>query len=226
MQLDERSYGGKLFRPRPEVFVSDDKSLMIIATPWGPAQAAKDFIETVSNQLRDTESDPDQTVVFLKVDSLDLKENRLRMAILSAHEDIRDKYNNEEATAGLEVLCLIKNDKKISWFQIGAPFTSLIRTNKLLPIHHPLDLSFDCSTAVTLPPLPKDLIGLQNQIHLEMGSFRWQQQDKMLLISRSYVPHELFKVAPHELSLDNITKTLSEENQEHPFWVGILHLSA
>jgi len=222
MQLQERSYGGQLFRPRPEVFVSEDKNLLIIATPWGPAQAAKEFITSVSTQLRDAESDPEKTVAFLKIESLDSQENRLRMAIMSAHEDLRDKYNEDSATAGLEVICLMKNDKKVTWFQVGAPFTSILRDNKILPVHHPLDLSFDFSRNRVLPPLPKELLGMQNHLHLEVGTFRWQHKDKLLLVSRSYVPYDLFKQAPQEMSLDSITKVLSEDNQDHPFWVGIL----
>jgi hypothetical protein len=224
MQLQERSYGGQLFRPRPEIHISDNNSLVIIATPWGPAEAAKDFIELVTASLRNADSDPDQTVVFLKVDTLSTQENNLRMAIMSAHEDIRDKYNDDVASAGLEVFCLIKNEKKVTWFQMGAPATSLIRENKHIPIHHPLDLSFDFSRTKVLPPLPKDLIGLQNHIHLELGTFRWRHNDKLLLISRSYVPYELFKHEPQELNLDSVTKILSEDNQDHPFWLGILEL--
>ncbi len=222
MQLQERSYGGQLFRPRPEVFFSDDRRLCIVATPWGPAQAAKDFIDLVSQQMRDADNDPDKTVVFLKMDSLDLQENRLRMAILSAHEDIRDKYNDDGLSAGLEILCLIKNDKKVTWFQLGAPFTSILRHNTIIPIHHPIDLSFDFSRNKVLPPLPKDLIGLPSHVHLEMGSFRADKDDRLMLISRSYVPHSLFLQEPAQITLESITKTLSEDHQDHPFWVGLL----
>jgi len=222
MQLDERSYGGQLFRPRPEVHLSDDKRLLIVATPWGPAQVAKDFIELVSNQMREGDNDPEQTVAFLKIDSLDVTENRLRMAIMSAHEDLRDKYNDETVTAGLEVLCLLRTEKKVTWFQLGAPFTSILRGHKIIPVHHPLDLSFDYSRERVLPPLPKELICLQNHVHLEMGSFRLDHQDKILMISRSYVPYNLFQYDPQDMTVDNVTKVLSEDNQDHPFWVGIL----
>jgi hypothetical protein len=145
------------------------------------------------------------------------------MAIMTAHEDIRDKYNDDSASAGLEIFCLIRTEKKVTWFQLGAPFTSILRENKIIPIHHPLDLSFDYSRTRVLPPLPKDLLGLQNFVNLEMGSFRAAHDDRILMISRSYVPHDLFKYAPADMTVENVTKVLSEDNQDHPFWVGILN---
>ena len=73
-----------------------------------------------------------------------------------------------------------------------------------------------------LPPLPKELLGLQNHVHLEMGSFRLDHHDKFLMIARSYVPYNLFKYDPQDMTVDNVTKVLSEDNQDHPFWVGLL----
>lgn len=224
MQLIERSYGGKLFRPRPEVYVSDDQQLLIIATPWGPAITAREFIDIVSTRWRESGSDPDKTANYSIFDSMDADENRLRMAIQAAHEDIKDKYNDEEIVAGLEVLCILRNDRKITWFQVGTPFTSIIRDNKLFPVHHPVDLSFDLSTDKALPPLPKELLGFQNQVNIECGNFRAKKNDKLLFISRSYVPFEFFQMAPSTLDIENVTATLAQENEDHPFWIGILEL--
>lgn len=226
MHIQERSYGGKLFRPRPEVYVSDDKNLVIIATPWGPEQVAKDFIDMVSTLMREGETDPDKTAVFLKSDSLDEQENRLRMSIMTVHEDLHDKYNEDTVTAGVEILCLIRNERRVTWFQLGAPFTTLIRHKTVLPIHHPIDLSFDFSTQKTLPPLPKELLGLQNYVHLESGSFRWQKEDRLLLISRSYIPQSLFQNNPQDMDLDQITALLAQDHQDHPFWIATLEIGS
>ncbi len=222
MQLDERSYGGQLFRPRPEIFISDDKQLMIIATPWGPRTMAQRFIEKINNELQDLTVDPDRTVFSVPVDTLSDYENRLRLALLTTHEDLREEFNYETLNAGLEILCVLKSEKKISWFQVGAPFLAVVRGDKMLPFHHPLDLSFDHSTDSTLPPLPRELYGLSQQLSLVHGGFMYQPQDRLLLIARSYVPHQLFASRGSEIELEPTTSLLAKENSELPFWIGIV----
>jgi hypothetical protein len=224
MELTERSYGGKLFRPRPEVFISDDKKLFIMATPWGPRKMAQAFIDKVTSELQDFSVDPDHTIYSMPSDTMSEKESRLRLVLLSLHEDLREEFNNENLSSGLEILCLLKDGKKISWFKIGAPFLAMLRTNHLLPLHHPLDLSFDHSTTETLPPLPKQLYGLSQNINLEQGSFLHRKGDRLLLVSRSHVPFRTFELPPDEMNLENLTLSLANDNVDQPFWLGLLAL--
>lgn len=225
MRLQERSYGGKLFRPRPEIFISDDKKIFLLVTPWGPRRMAQLFIEKIQAELQDSTVDPDRTVVALSVDTMSEAENRLRLTLLSIHEDLREEFNNDTLTAGLEVLCLVKDDKKISWFQVGSPFFAILRDSHMLPIHHPLDLSFDHSKEATLPPLPKELLGLSQNINLEHGSFLHRKEDQILMIARSFVAPEVFSLPVTEMTLDRITQILAQDNVDHPFWLGFLDLA-
>lgn len=222
MVIQERSYGGKLFRPTPEIYTSDDQNLLIIASPWGNPQAAREFIEIVSTQYRASVEDLDKTSIGHLSDHFSREENRLRMSMLAAHEDIKEKYNDDTLSAGLEVLCCLKIENKVSWFVVGAPFIALRRGEKLLPLHHPVDLSFDFSKDKTLPPLPKDLLGFQAQLNIEHGSFRREAGDQLLLINRSYVPHDVFTIPVAELNIENATLAMAKENENQPFWIGTL----
>jgi hypothetical protein len=224
MEFTERSYGGKLFRPRPEVFVSDDKKLFIVATPWGQRRIAEVFINRVTSELQDFSVDPDHTIFSVPSDTLSEKENRLRLVLLALHEDLREEFNSETLNSGLEILCLLREGKKISWFKIGAPFFAIIRGSHLLPLHHPVDLSFDHSTTETLPPLPKQLYGLSQHSSLEHGNWLHTKGDRLLLVARSYVPLQTLQIPPDEMNLESITLSLANENQEHPFWLGLLTL--
>jgi hypothetical protein len=226
MNIQDRSYGGKLFRPTPEIHINDDKTLCVIATAWGAPQAAKDFIEIISNLYLSTLEDMDRTVVTAtNLDVNSLEENRLRMAIVSAHEDIREKYNEDSLTAGLEVMCGFKDELKFSWFVIGSPFIGLRRGDVLLPLHHSVDLSFDYSTkALSLPPLPKSLLGLQSHLNIEQGNFRLQKGDELFLINRSYIPQALFAMPVPELDIESATLTMAKENENQPFWIAKLSL--
>jgi hypothetical protein len=224
MQLTERSYGGKLFRPRPEVLIADDKSFMVIATPWGPRRMAQMFIEKIATEMQNTVADPDLTMVAASVDYMNDKENSLRMALLKIHEDLREEFNAESLTSGLEIFCLLRNQKKVSWYQLGSPFVAILRDSVLTPLHNPLDLSFDYSDKKTLAPLPRQLFGISQQIHLEQGSFLQKDNDRLLLIARSSVPSEVVSLAPQEVSLETVTQLLAKNNAEQPFWLALLNL--
>ncbi|MCB9073292.1 MAG: hypothetical protein H6623_06690 [Bdellovibrionaceae bacterium] len=224
MKITDRSYGGKIFRPHPEVFINDEQTLFIAATPWGQSAIAKDFIDLVTDYWRDAINDPQKTSVYQSGDVLDAQEHLFKMSILAAHEDIHDKYNDGELLAGLEFVCFLKHNNKLSWFQVGAPTAVLLRNNAMTPLFHPVDFSFDFSTPQeTLPPLPKELLGLQKQLQIYTGKIRLQEHDRFLLVSRSYIPSQFFQnQTPESLSLDSATAILAQENQEHPFWIALL----
>lgn len=225
MQLSERSYAGKIFRPRPQIFLSEDKNLLVIATPWGPRRMADVFLEKIASEAQSPLSDPDLTILSSFNDIFNERENRLRLGLLSLHEDLREEFNGEALTSGLEILCLLRTHNKICWFQVGAPFLGLMRTTQHLPLYHPVDLSFDHSTPEkVLPPLPRNLFGFSSYLSMEQGHFMQTPGDRLLLISRSYVPQSVFALNTTDISLDSVTQLLSKDHQEQPFWLGLIDL--
>ena len=224
MEINERSYGGKLFRPAPVVQSSNDERVLFIVTPWGDPKIAEDFIEMALNHINSAQDDPDKTVVYSQSENLNREENQMQEAILATHSEMNKKYNDDELRAGVEILCLLKSNHKVTWFQVGAPFLSIVRGEKLIPICHPIDLSFDYSQQHTLPPLPKSLIGVQQQVPISIGTLRLHTNDQLLLIARSYVPYELFKIEPSTMNLDTISHALANDNAELPFWAALVQL--
>lgn len=224
MQITTRPYGGKLFRPQPEVHISDDQSLIIIATPWGNADIAKDFITGVTTFWRDSTRDSEKTSAYTPDDGLSHSEHLFKMAVLAVHEDLKDKYNEEDLSAGLEILCLLRDQQKISWFQVGSPSLVLLRDKTMLPIYHTIDFSHDFSTPDnTLPPLPKELLGVQQQVNLSVGGMKLKKGDRFLLVSRSYIPSDFFQSLNSEtMTLDTATALFANENENQPFWLGLL----
>lgn len=223
MRLETRPYGGRLFRPEPEVHISDDHSVVIVATPWGNPQIAKDFISIFLNHWRDAQHDTQKTVSLMD-DSLSLPEHLFKLSLLAAHEDIKDKYNDEELSAAVEVLCLLKNQKKLTWFQVGAPSMVLIRSHELLPLFHNTDFSHDYSNAEQqLPPLPKNLLGLQQRLNIGIGNLKYKSGDRLLLVSRYSIPFSFFQqINGDNVDLDAITHLFATDNADQPFWLGLI----
>lgn len=237
MILNERSYGGKLFRPRPELHISENSSLVIIATPWGDPQVATDFISTVTSHFRSQSDDTDENISAIHIEGLNFNEALLRKTLYKAHDELLEKYNDQILSAGVEALCFLKNGNNLSWFKVGAPFFALLRGPSILPLNHPIDFSFDYSIenhnkalrapgkeplpAPPFAPLPKNLIGTHEQLYVESGSLRLHPEDRFLFISRSYVPADFFKIDPSEITLDSATLALAREQEELPFWIAL-----
>ncbi len=224
MQITTRPYGGKLFRPLPEVHISEDQNLVIVATPWGQTAIAKDFINGVTTIWRDSARDIDRAKGYAHDDGLSPLEHLFKMAVLAVHEDLKDKYNEEELSAGLEVLCILRTQHKIAWFQVGAPALVLVRDQALTPLFHPVDFSHDFSTPeLLLPPLPKDLLGVQQQVNLTVGGLKLHKGDRFLMVSRSSIPSRFFQTLdPQSLTLDAATEIFAQDNENQPFWMGLL----
>jgi serine/threonine protein phosphatase PrpC len=224
MQITTRPYGGKLFRPSPEVHVSDDQSLVIIATPWGNTDIAKDFINGVTSIWRESTQDSEKTTTYAPDDGLSQAEHLFKMAVLAVHEDLKEKYNEDELSAGLEILCLLRHQEKISWFHVGAPSLVLIRDKSMMPLFHSIDFSHDFSAPEeTLAPLPKELLGVQQQVNLNVGGMKLQKGDRFFMVSRSHIPSEFFRtLSPETISLDEASLLLAKDNENQPFWLGLL----
>ena len=105
MNINSRSYGGKLFRPTPEVFKRED-GLLVIAMPWGPKDSAKSFIKTVSEYCSTRENDLEVTLPFGVLPSLSPLANRLRTALLIANDQLYSEENNSEYQSGVEALAI------------------------------------------------------------------------------------------------------------------------
>lgn len=224
MQLSTRPYGGKLFRPIPEVHISEDQTLVIVATPWGNNSIAKDFINGVTTYWRDSSRDTNKTSSYTPDDGLSHTEHLFKMAVMAVHEDLKDKYNEEELSAGLEVLCLLKNQQKLCWFQVGGPSLVLVREKSMLPLFHPVDFSHDFSTPeMSLAPLPKDLLGVQQQVNLTVGGMKLHKGDRFLMVSRTSIPSSFFQTMnPETMTLDEATLHFAKDNENQPFWLGLL----
>jgi hypothetical protein len=216
-----RPYSGKQFRPTPEVH-QDEKSL-IIATPWGQRDSAKKVIAQILNYLMICNEDREATTPFQRLSCLSTSANNLRIAILLANETLFRGENNEEYKSGVELFAMIRSEGELVWLQIGQPQIFLLRENRsVISLGGSMDLAFDLSNEFDLlPSLPNQLLGLDSSLNLTINSFRPQAKDKILLLSHSQVPSEIYNIESQNLKLDQLSKTLSERDPQLAFWLGI-----
>jgi hypothetical protein len=228
MSIDERSYSGQLFRPRPEVHLEGDGQLMIVATPWGPRNSAKKVIRVIQDYFLSARQDKEATSPFAKLSCLSPLANDLRIAVRLANDAIYNEENKNEYISGVELLVVAKTQDEVAWVQVGYPYLFLDRPQKpLVSLGSQQDLSVEFSLGPnTLAPLPLKLLGLEPFSDFSVESIRPSPHDRFIFISRSGVPPEILSLSPGDRNLENISKLLSQDDAEIPFWVGIHTIKA
>lgn len=222
--LESRSYGGKIFRPTPEIEIDTDMGLAIIATPWGAPEAAQRVIQIMKTYILSFREDADITSPFPRMTCLSAALNTLRVAAMLANDSLYREENKKEYIAGVEIFAITYGQKEVGWLQLGHPNLFLSRAKSgLMPLGSHMDLPIDLSRGgELLSPLPSTLLGLNASANFIMGSFIPQQGDQLILISRSHIPQTLFTLEKKDQSLTTISQHLARDNQETAFWLGIL----
>lgn len=224
--LHERSYGGQLFRPTPEIYLEEDGSFGVIATPWGNRGAAKKVIDTLKDYVLSARQDLEATSPFQKLTCLSGLANSLRVGVMLANDSIYREENKAEYTAGVEVLVFAREGGELSFAQVGYPHFFLARSGlPWIPLSVQLDLSTELSQPPEiLSPLPQNLIGLHTTTNMNVASFKTQSKDRLVFLSHTVVSNPLYHLPFEETTLDKVTQSLAKQYPDLPFWVGVLEL--
>ena len=223
MAIEERSFNGNSTRPRPEIHIEKNNELLVVATPWGPRNSARKAIKVILDYFLSSRNDNEATSPFSKLTCLSPAANDLRVAVKLANDVLYSEENKNEYTSGVELFALAKTDFEICWVQIGFPFIFLDRENSnLKPLGASLDLSTELSTVENrFPPLPQQLLGLETSSSFAVQSFRPQPKDKLILLSRSDIPHDFYTLNSQDRNIDGLSEIFSNNDQDLPFWLGI-----
>lgn len=226
MSFDQRSYGGKTFRPTPEVHIEEDGSFGVIATPWGSRQGASRVIEILTDFVLSAKQDMEVTSPFQKLSCLSPVANSLRAGLMLANDSLYREENKQEYTCGVEVLVFAHHEGELAFAQVGYPQLFLARADRpWIPLSVQVDLSAELSrSSELLAPLPQNVIGLHNTTNMNVSSFKTQAHDKLVFLSHSVCSHPVFALPSDQASIDKVTEVLAKHYPELPFWLGVLEL--
>ncbi len=228
MPLEERSYSGKFFRPRPEVLADPQDQLFLVATPWGPRSTAKKTIQVIQDHFLSSLEDQEATSPFPTLSCLSAAENNLRTSLQIANQNIYREDNRNEYTAGVELFAATLKGNELIWAQVGQPAVFLSRPNSpLVPLNTPIDMTTDFAHKKnSLHPLPQTLLGIDPSVNLTSQSVRLHLGDEILLLSRSTLPPSLFSLSESDRSVDAVSRVLAKSDSEMPFWIGKIHFES
>ncbi len=228
MTFKERSYSGKVFRPRPEILVEADGQLVIIATPWGPRSSAKKVIQVIQDFLHSVQHDAEATSPFAMLTCLSPKANYLRIAIKLANDLIYNEDNKNEYTSGVELFVMIREPNELIWTQVGYPFALLDRSQRpLVSLGAQHDLVVEYSKFQTsMPPLPQKLLGLDPSSDFSVESLHPLPQDRVILLARSGLPANIHTLSSEKRDLESVSQVLAKDDADLPYWLGIIDFTA
>ena len=224
--FNERPFSGRTFRPRPEIYLDSAGKTLIVATPWGPREAARKVIDRMNDYLSLAREDMEATSPFERVSALSMHANRLRIATLLANESLYREENRDEYRSGVELFAAVLEEDELVWLQCGNPQILLSRAGrKPLPLGSQIDLSFDLSEGPDLlPGLPSQMLGLDSSLNLSLNSFRARSGDTVALISHSHLPEGVFGMKGADVNVDALSRMIAASSPNHAFWVGVLQI--
>ncbi|MCB0378459.1 MAG: hypothetical protein KDD33_08205 [Bdellovibrionales bacterium] len=224
LRLEERSYGGKKFRPKPLCYVDPTSNLLLCITSWGQQDIDKEIIDSIKSFLTLATEDSEITVPYARKQNLERKGNVLRMSVIMASEKIFKDYNQEEYSAGFEIFAAIQEGPQWTYVSCGQPSLILNRQNMgTIPVNQNLDLNVQSVRTPLTDPLPNQLLGLGQHPPIQYGNIRVHKTDKIALVSRSYLPNSFFTIHREDFNQDNITRALAEDHQDIPFWLAMVN---
>ena len=224
MNLQERSYNGKFTRPRPEIHVEEQASLIIVATPWGARSGARRAIQAITDFYLSAMDDVEVTSPFQKLTCLSPTANSLRVAVMLANDIVYQEENRNEYLSGLEIFVGARTGQELSFVQLGFPQVFLDR-DKANPVTTGCltDLSLDFGPKTkSYPPLPNSLLGVHSTTAPTIRTLRLLESDRILLLSHSWIPAQFYSLDRDQRNLDSLSSSLSTNSPDEPFWAGIL----
>ena len=228
MQIQERSFSGKIFRPKPHCYLSSNKKLLTVLTPWGQeATDPKNVFENLENLYSRLSEDTESTHPFPKLLSLSATENNMRTSVMQVNQDIFNSINQEEYAMGFELSFIAIVENIVAFIQIGQPFILIDRPNQPLnSLGQVMDVSLNNFVQdKTLPPLPYQLMGIHSDISFSSFFFRFHPEDKLILLSHSHIPTPWFNLKRQDRTLDQLSQLAVQENAHKPFWLSIVDLT-
>lgn len=221
--LMERSYSGKLFRPKPEIHIEDDGSFGVIATPWGPRAGAKRAIEVLKDYVLSARQDMESTSPFQKLTCLSPLANTLRVGVMLANDSLYREENKAEYICGVEVLVFAHQMGEIAYAQVGHPNLYLARNSfPWMALTVQPDLAMEMSEPhERRAPLPQNLIGLHTTTNLNVASFKSQPGDRLIFVSHSHAAHTSYSTPFEQTTIDKISESLAQKHPDLPFWLGV-----
>jgi hypothetical protein len=220
VKINERSFSGRFFRPRPIVNIDDNSKSLLMAVPWGVKESAENVLQTAQEAIVGSggQFDPELTVAVGQVPVLENTQQKLCRSVRVSNEKNYNQYNATDYTSAAEFLGLVVENKTLTWAQVGAIHLLIYNQKGLQPLCYSPDWAWQIQQEA---PLLCQGVGLDLSCQIQTGSYRLLGGETVICIARSYIPQQLFTAGSPDL--EELTRILAEESEQTPFWIATVN---
>ena len=151
----------------------------------------------------------------------------MRTTVIQINQNIFDKINQDEYAMGFEIFFATIVENVFTFIQIGQPVVLIDQPHQGLSIIGqtlPPPLSHKIDKKTPHPPLPYQLLGINEDISFHPFFFRFQPGDRLILLNRDAIPPKWFYLKREERTVDKLSQLAAEDKPHTPFWLGIIDL--
>lgn len=225
MKFQERSYRTAHLRPKPEVIEIESGETLMITTAWGQTGNLRRSIEINQDYINATSENAEVTTPFEFLSCYSPKTNQLRVAAMLANDQLYRQENRTEYKSGMELVTISRKNFELAWVKVGMPNIILLRKGMApMPISCSGDSATEISSVNILPPLPVNMLGLENSLNIEGGSFRYREGDKLLLLACSFIPAAIWSGVDADSDLPQISSLMAKEYGKQAYWLCLVEL--
>ena len=226
IKFTERAYGGKKFRPNTHIHYEKVNHLLLCITCWGKSGILDRIVEVIKNSMTLSDQDSEVTTLSAPQENLHQSVNALKMAVTTANQNIYNQFNKEEYTAGFEIFVAVQEGPQWIYVSYGQPSLTLYREKMgAIPLRQNIDMNILSLQSCLNDPLPNQLLGLSPYPpSLHLGNIYLKPSDRLVLVSRTYVPGSFFSLPQDQFNEVEISRLLARDNKDIPFWLGFIRV--
>jgi hypothetical protein len=224
MNFQQHSYFKKNHRiPKPEVLILEGEKLFLLAIPWGNRDHTKEYLEKLSNFYVSAKEDNEATSPFPKYSNLSSNLNNLQVAVQLCNQNFKNEINSDEYVSGFELVACYLDKKELGWVSFGGPSIILAKNNSELRILE-AGSNWAQSELSNCPSLPKDLIGLQTYINLNIRSIPWKSGDRLMFYYSNQLSPLQLQQSEDGVGLRDIIEANFSNKKDYYYWVAQLDI--
>lgn len=145
-----------------------DNEMLVFLRPWGSQDYNQKFLEEVSHYLTSAIADLEVTTPFDFSENLTSLTNKLKVALLIAHDYFYKVENRTQYSIGFEFTIFFQKKNELSWISLGR-FDLYQVENETVQLISSVGSDLDFRQSVLLPV---DLLGVEKDIALRCGSIQ------------------------------------------------------
>lgn len=212
MKAEIHSHLGPQKMPETQVFNLLDNQLLVFVRGWGSQDFNKKFIDEISHYLSSAQADIEVTSPFDFLENQSSLANKVRIALLLAHDYFYKSENKSSFSVGFEAAVFMRHKKELAWGAIGR--FDIYRTKD----DHLSLLSAVGTDRDSEVLLPIDLLGVEKDVDIRLGSVLLAKEQ--IFVSSVYGSTSQYKINPQTKELD-----FSESDQEKTsYWLSKITL--